>query len=246
MKKKKDWWNIKGVPSPIYVNYKKGKTAYLSLVLAVVFLLVFFLELFQYVPSGLSIVILSLGIILQGVSTLFGIISPNTGLKVTDIRYVESLMRTLNGYVRRWSIPSITIPVAASLSNGLYMYIAKKRGFLKIYLVKPMIYYRVMSSKPVFKIRWVQKAKYEGLIVGIADLTVPHPELRNTNYFLRAKVIEAPTIIDPMKIYNILREFDIVINRGIYHGRTTAYWGHPYTGQSFKNTRKTTKYHRRW
>ena len=245
MRKKKEWWIIKGVPSPVYVNYKKGKTAYLSIILAIVFLLVFFLELFQYVPSGLSIVILSLGIILQGVSTLLGIISPSTGLKVTDMRYVESLMRTLNGYVRRWSIPSITIPVAATLSNGLYMYITKKRGFLKIYLIKPMIYYRVTSSKPVFKIKWLQKTKYEGIIIGIADLTAPHPELRNTNYFLRAKVIEAPTTIDPMKIYNILREFDIVINKGMYHGRTTVDWRHTYTRQSFKSTRKTTKYHRR-
>lgn len=75
----------------------------------------------------------------------------------------------------------------------------------------------------------VTKTKYEGIIIGIADLTAPHPELRNTNYFLRAKVIEALTTIDPMKIYNILREFDIVINKGMYHGRTTVDWRHTYT-----------------
>ncbi|MCD6195905.1 MAG: hypothetical protein J7J82_03885 [Staphylothermus sp.] len=246
MSKKKEWWNIKGVPSPVHINYKKSKTAYLSLLLAVAFLLVFFLELFQYVPSGLSVVVLSLGIILQGVSTLLGIVNPSTGLRVTDIRYIESLMRTLNGFIRRWSVPSITIPVAATISNGIYMFIAKRKGSLKIYLLKPVIYYRVMSGKPVFKIKWVQKTKYYGLTMGIADLTVPHPELRNTNYYLRAKVVEAPTTIDPVKIYNFLKEFDIVVNKGMYHGGDTTDRRHTYTRQSYKSTREIAKHYRGW
>ncbi len=204
------WWIIKDVKPPVYVNLRV-KRSYTLLALLVFILGIILGEASGLLPPGISVLVSTIVLIIEAIINIFTGIG-KLKLGKTDILFIQNVLRSISTRIGKWSIPSRNIPVVATLSNGLYMVIYYHTNRLKLVLLKPIVYNRVLMGKPVIKIRKNNGIKKRvdstTLWIGYANIIFPHPEIRNTNYYVTAKTIITEQYIPPDKISMLIEKFD--------------------------------------
>jgi len=102
-----------------------------------------------------------------------------------------------NPAVEKWCSPSKLIPVCCTLKSGVYVVVLEYWTVLRILLLKPTAYVKVARGKPVVKVKWVRvsgagKLREVGAKIrkGVASVTFPHVEYKDTLYTARAYAVE--------------------------------------------------------
>ncbi|ADI31783.1 hypothetical protein [Staphylothermus hellenicus] len=218
-----EWYVVKGLKPPIYVgltrNSRKRIISILYILLALLIIFIFIAESSGLFIQGLSMILLFLLILGQGLLSFL----PTRGkvLSLSDQKYIRGLLESIKDYVSKWSIPSNNIPVVAILSNGIYMYIYYSTGAkLLITFVKPTMYLKIVQGKPTVKTKFIKQYngktwRNKGLIIGVIDAVFPHPEIRGMNIHIRGNAIKLSTPIEHGQIREIVSNFNkIVRGRG--------------------------------
>jgi len=241
----KEFTRLRGVPHPVYVNYSK-KSSLRFLVLLVPVIIGTFASIFSDSITGLGIFLTSISAVISiaitGTSGGMGFYSKR------DREFVKSLLQVLDGRVSRWCFPSPSIPVSALLRGGLHFVIYySSRGRMKILLIKPQIYEKVAFEKPRVKIKWIEKPRSQNVLVyGYAQVVFPHPELRNTVYYSKAKLLVVEPYIQPRDLAGLIDSFEDFFRRGKSYGINTSYRGYAHPGQGGKSPRGTIRHNRVW
>ncbi len=202
------WWIIEGVKHPTYIGLKEPRktiSSLLYIVYALVILSLFILESMDVLPIGTTLSFVTSSVLLD---VIFKVVSKKKLTRI-DAMYIRGLLKTLDGKIIRWSIPSHTIPVVGVLDNGvnLLLFYDNARG-LVILLFKPLIYYRVLYGKPQVKYKWKIIVKDSEFRKGLLQLTYPHTDIRSINYIAIVKSIYLPAGIENNKLLNIINNFE--------------------------------------
>lgn len=216
------WWVIEGVRQPVYIGLEGRGRGYGVLIVAVFILSLTLGEIAGFLPSGITILVSTILLILEGVLNLL------TGygrlkLGKTDTLYIQNLLKTLSTNISKWSIPSRNTPVVATTNRGVYIVLYYQRGILKTMIFKPVVYYGVKTGKPVTRIKKIKSIEGKKLkdieFIGVADIVFPHPEIKNMNYKVRAKTIVARQDINPHEINTIIEKFnEYFVEGGVVYG----------------------------
>lgn len=216
------WYIIKGLKPPIYVgltrNGRKRIISLLYVLLAILIVFVFIAESSGLILQGLSMILLLLIIFGQGLLSLLP--TRKKMLNLSDQKYIRGLLESIRDYVSKWSIPSNNIPVAAILSNGIYMYIYySANAKLLITFVKPTMFFKIVQGKSIVKIKFIKQYgrrtwRNKGLIIGVIDAVFPHPEIRGMNIHIRGNAIKLSTPIEHEQIHEIISNFNKIVEQG--------------------------------
>jgi len=212
----REWFSqlvSEGVKPPTYVGSQKPSSAETVFRLALT-LLTALLTSIPYMTRGeftAFYIALAIAALFGGVLEFLNFIRAE-GIK--ELEKLKGFFADLlkNPAVEKWCSPSELIPVCCVLKSGVYVVVELEYGIIpRVLFLKPVAYVKVARGKPVVKVKWVRvngKGKLREVGVkfkkGVATVTFPHVEFKNTLYTARAYAVEVkaekPDKLSPDKL----------------------------------------------
>ncbi len=221
----KNWWEIPGLPRPCYIGLsKKNMKGIIALTFSLIALII--AELLQFIPYGTTILFAFIVGIIQFVAAFIG----HPSISKNDEIFLTNLLRFTKDLLSRYSIPSAKIPLAIQYINGVQLYTAYISGRLNIFILKPKTYHKIIrNKKPMFRYKFIKRYKISKTIIGEANVTAPHIEVKNTLINTRANMIRFLPHIEVSSILEWIRDFDRKYSEAINHAIHTSNRRRPYT-----------------
>ncbi len=178
------WWEIQGVPKPIYVGIKEKRSSLSFLLFIIGAFILFLLQLLDVLFRELTFILITLLLLTQGIQTFF------TGfykvLTHSTIGFIKQLLTTLNGLILVWSVPSKYVPVAAKVVGGAYIYVFGYKGEVYIVYGYPIVHGKI--EKPRKRLQVLRITDYMGIVEKIVingkehrvkriEVVAPYPEI---------------------------------------------------------------------
>jgi len=188
---------LEGVKPPTYVGSQKSfsavKASRLILALLTVLGAIPYLLRGELAPVSLAIMVFAVvGIVLE----LFNLRRAGRENLEKLKGFFADLLK--NPAVEKWCSPSELIPVCSVLKSGVYVVVKLEyETVLRILFLKPIAYVKVARGRPVVKVKWIRvsgtgKLREAGVKFkkGVATVTLPHVESKDTLYTTRAYAVE--------------------------------------------------------
>ncbi len=203
----------------MYIGLKKNK-AIIGLWVLITIVGSVIGELIDFLPVGTTL--LTTTIVFLGNFIFYITGHMKDSLTNSDILFLRGLLSALRERIVYWSIPSVKIPVSASLAGGYYLVIYFSFNKYRILVMKPKSILRVSMCKPIIKLKWRWKKRREELSVGEALVVFPHPSVRGSCYHVEGKIVEVSQYISPQQVSKIIIGFDKYFQGGGGHGVYTT------------------------